>query len=196
MRQVARTAVGPAARRGGRRRRLSRPRPQQTAVSGEGEGDAVVAGPFRHFADVAAGGHQNGHETVPEPVERDVVEAGALDGGPQHRLGERPEERTAGRGGEHQVVGPDADELVEMLLDPGHHQPGDGNGPPRARRLRFVGESDDSADLDGRARDADPRAQRIYVPTPQTRRLTPPQPGVRTDQDQGLVAGPGRRSCP
>ena len=144
-----------------------------------------MAGPFRHFADVAAGGHQNGHETVPEPVECDVVEAGALDGGPLHRLGERPEERTAGRGGEHQVVGPDADELVEMLLNPGHHQPGDGNGSPRARRLRFVVESDDSADLDGRARDADPRAQRIYVPTPQACRLTPPQEGLVAPRHRG-----------
>ena len=79
--------------------------------------------------------HEDGHETVAEPVERDVVEAGALDGGPQHRLGEGPEERSAGGGGEHQVVGPDADALVEMLLDPGH--PDRATGMVRRERVVF-----------------------------------------------------------
>jgi hypothetical protein len=37
---------------------------EQSAVPGEGEGDAVVPGPFRHLADVAAGGNQNRDEAV------------------------------------------------------------------------------------------------------------------------------------
>jgi hypothetical protein len=46
---------------------------EQPAVAGESEGNAVVSGPFGYLANVAPCGHQDGHEAVPQSVERKAV---------------------------------------------------------------------------------------------------------------------------
>src|SRR3954468_11763754 len=58
---------------------LVRPVLEEAAVPGQREGDAVVAGPLGDLTDVAPGGHQDGHEAVPQAVEGEAVEASALD---------------------------------------------------------------------------------------------------------------------
>src|SRR5687767_14038127 len=45
---------------------------EEAAVARQGECDAVVAGPFRHLADVAASCDQDRHEAVPQAVEGDA----------------------------------------------------------------------------------------------------------------------------
>jgi hypothetical protein len=48
---------------------------EQSAVAGEREGNAVMSGPFRHLANVAPSGNQNGHKAVPQTVKCDAVQA-------------------------------------------------------------------------------------------------------------------------